>query len=246
MVDIIKAADGLSRLTIIPSYIILALTFIYGYLRPKEYTEWLVVSSNTYMVSLVLMIFISAFSFGLGLFLPDILATMGIGTEIFLLIIAVPSVLIYLFVFLSIIKSKMKISGGTWQISFALFVFAMAQEVLSIINASRPSGSLMNLEFLSNFDILSLPGLWIMGWYFGGAFLVPLGGSLFGKIIDRSLGSISASHIPTMKEKFGQKAPYELKFMDGSSAKGDYGAGVCAATGVIYSFWMLLRHLIFP
>ncbi len=238
--DLVQAADSLSALTVIPSYVILALTFVYGYLRPREYTEWLVVSSNTYLVIMAVMVFVSAFCFGLGLFLPDILASMGIGTELYLLILGVPSVIIYLFVFLSMVKSRMKIAGGTWQVSFVLFVFSMAQEGITLVKASTPSGNLLDI------DVFSLPGFWLMLWYVAGAFVVLIGGSLIGGWIDDRFASLSEKHVPTMKERFGPKAPYELRFLDGSGAKGDYRAGFCMASGVVYCVWMILRHLILP
>ena len=235
-----SALDSLSRYTTIPSYLLLALTFIYGYFRPKEYTEWLVVSSTTYIVSMALMMFIAALCFGIGLFLPDILATMSIGSAVYMLVLGGPSLLIFLYMFLYIMKSKIKTSGGFWQVSYILYIYATAQELFTLVRASIPTGSLVDI------DPTTLPGFWLLLWYIGGAFIVILGGSALGAYIDKKFASRSALHIPTMKEKFGPKAPEELKFSDGSSAKGDYGPGFCVSSGVIYSLWMVLRHIILP
>jgi hypothetical protein len=241
MADYFRLFGQFDQLSFIVNYILLLGTFLYCYFRPKGNTEWLVVSSNTYVVMIVLMMFISAMAFGMGFFLPDILSDSSLLEMVFIALVMVPSVGIFLYILVSIMRSRIQMTtAGVWQISFLLYVFSLARELLDMFVSSVPSVSLMDL------DPFQLKGFWMMGWYVIGAFLVAFGGDLLGRLIDKMFPKVSASHIPYMKELFGEGAPESLIFKDGSSASGGFTPGVCVGMGILYCLWMLLRAVLLP
>ncbi len=234
MADVFGMLGTLERPALILNYILLAATFVDGYFRPKESTEWLATSSITYVIMLVAVMFLTAISFSLGMVLPDILAS-GFGLT-YLALFVVPQVGISAFLLVAIVRSRMKLAGGAWAVSFALYLFSLAQETYGIAAKAAfaaPGAAVLQM------------GLWMLAWYFFGIFVVALGGELAGKRVDGMFGSIAAEHIALMKEKFGPDAPDVLRFRDGSRAGGGLGPGKCMAMGVIYALWMMIGHLLF-
>jgi len=242
MAGILEYLTGLGNLGVIANYLLLAFSFIFAYFRPGKDTGWLVVSSNTYVIMLVIMTFVSAFALSLGIVLPGIVPEAVDTFQLaYLAVFVLPPMLVMLFVFLSIIKSRVKmLSGGAWMLSFALYVLSIGQEAFSIAKASAASSSLLD------FDVFSAPGLWIMIWYFFGAFAVAIAGQAIGDMVDRRFKTVASAHIKDMKAEFGENAPRQVRFEDGSTAMGGLEPGSCMAMGVAYSLWMIARHLLFP
>ena len=143
-------------------------------------------------------------------------------------ICTIPLIFFWSALFLYILKNQVELLGSGWAVPFIFFVLAIAQEMLSVISAGD----------LETFGIIM--------WYFAGMLIIVFGSGFPGKLLDRSFPAISAKHLETMKERFGDEAPFKVKFKNGSAAEGDFNPGRCTMMGVIYALWMMLRHLLLP
>ena len=203
---------GLERIGIMANYILLAGTFIHSYLKPREHTEWLIVSSTSYFIFAFFTIFFLMFARA-AVIEP----------------IVIPLAILWSIGFLFLIKSRVElISGKSWIIPLALLLLSIGQEMFAVATADEDSA------------------FFLIFWYMLGLFVVFGGSVLTGKLMDRLFPALTNQHVAAMRESFGEEAPKVIKFKNGDVTKGDWTPGTCASMGIIYSVWMLLRHMLFP
>lgn len=130
---------GADRLAAIVTYALLAGSYIYGYLRPKEYAEWIVVSATSY--------FIFAFAAALLMMLA-----FAAAIEPF----TIPLGLLWALLMLLLIKTRVELmSGKEWVIPLALLLLSLGQEMLAVATAPEDTAALIVLwYFMSVFVVL--------------------------------------------------------------------------------------------
>ena len=88
--------------------------------------------------------------------------------------------------------------------------------------------------------------IFLMVWYFIGAFLFLAFNKPIGAFIDSLNPDLSARHMKMIKKVFGESAPKVIMLKSGSiHANVASSPGGFAAIGLVYVVWMLLKHVIF-
>lgn len=198
-------------IALILNYLVFGALFLWRYLNPERWSEWVVESSLTYKTIYLATTFIVA-----CLFATSINSCISI--------VFVISLIGLLF----LLKGVM---GGGIQglIPFFLYLSTIIQEVYYAFTDSDEKAI-----------------IYLMGWYFTGAFMLLAFSKPIGALIDKMNPGLSKRHLDMIKKIFGPNAPRAITLKDGSMHINMISSpGGCAAISVIYVVWMLLKYVVF-
>lgn len=153
--------------------IVLAGTFIYAYLKPKEWNDWLVASFRTYFVTYFFSTFV--------IFL--IIAFFKKLRELDFL--SFPLILFWLVVSLWGIKRSLGESGSKSLAPFLLYIVFIGQQIFRALFSPDPSTALGNLALI----------------YFLGVFAIYFGGRALGYALRMLSPSLYEEHLDLMQER---------------------------------------------
>jgi len=152
--------------------LVLAGTFIYAYLKPKEWNEWLVVSSRTYFKIYIFTMFLVSLLAGVFIEFKE------------LDFLSVSMVIFWLAVCFWGIKHSLSESGGKSLLPFLLYISSIGQQFFRAFTSLYLSAALRNLALV----------------YFLGGIAIYFGGRAIGYLLRRFSPSLYNEHITLMEE----------------------------------------------
>lgn len=206
------------------NYAALAGTFIYAYLNPKEWNEWLVTSSSAFFFIYVLTVFLVFY--GAFFFSPYIMAE---AMECLPLTVGIP--LIMLFAILFMMKKQFELLGSHGLLPLILYLGSIGQQMLHFLMSPENT-------YLA-FGILAFI-------YFLGSIVMAIGGTALGFAIRLLTPGLYAEHIAQMQKNFGPGAPDFIRFKNNTSMSGSLSKpSELLGVGLVYCLWMVLSAIIF-